>query len=296
MKLVVVVGPTASGKTALALRLAEVAGGEIVSADSQQVYRGMDIGTGKASAEERARVRHHLLDVVDPDDTMTAARFAGLADQVLSSLRVPGIVAGGTGLYVRALLEGLFEGPGADAALRERLATEPTETLRERLATVDPETHARLLPGDRLRFIRALEVHALTGRPISAWQAEHRAARKPRFDTRIVALAPPRPELVARIEARVDQMMAAGFLDEVRALHAAGYGDTRALGAIGYRELGAHLRGEMSLDAAISQVKQATRRYARRQVGWWRPDPGVAWYTSAAEVKVAELAAWLRQP
>jgi len=297
VKLAVIVGPTASGKTALALRLAEATGGEIVSADSQQVYRGMDIGTGKATPAERARVRHHLIDVVDPDDTMTAARFAGLADQAIAEMDargVPAIVAGGTGLYVRALLGGLFPGPAADPAVRARLEAESTEALEARLAAVDPG--ARLLPGDRVRLIRALEVFELTGRPISDWQREHREQAAARYPSRIIGLAPPKDELGTRIDTRVDDMMAAGFLDEVRRLHAAGYAGARSLGAIGYRELGAHLGGELDLRAAILAIKQATRRYARRQLGWWRPDPAVAWYRSPGEVDLAELTAWLRQP
>jgi tRNA dimethylallyltransferase len=148
-----------------------------------------------------------------------------------------------------------------------------------------------------VRLIRALEVHELTGKPISEWRKEHQAAQAaPRYAARLVGLAPPRPELVAKIDARIDEMMAAGFLDEVRRLHAAGYAETRALGAIGYRELGAHLRGEVGLAEAVVTTKQATRRYARRQLGWWRPDPAVTWYRSPREVDVAELAAWLREP
>jgi len=300
-RLVVVVGPTASGKSALAMQLAEAAGGEVLSADSQQVYRGMDIGTAKVSPADRARVRHHLIDVVDPDDTMTAARFAGLADAAIADAAargVPIVVAGGTGLYVRALLEGLFDGPGADPALRARLEEEPTEALRARLAEVDPPSHARVLAGDRVRIIRALEVHALTGRPISEWQAEHPHGKVPRrYPAQLVGLDPPRPELVARIDVRVDHMIASGLADEVRGLEAAGYPcSLRSLGAIGYREMCAHLHGKLTLADAAAAIKQATRRYARRQLTWHRPDATVTWYRSPAEVPVAPLAAWLRSP
>src|SRR5262249_20538707 len=182
MRIVLIVGPTASGKSALALRVAEAAGGEIVSADSQQVYRGMDIGTGKVGPGERARVVHHLIDVVTPAETMTAARFAELPDAAIPGAAArgrPSVVAGGTALYVRALLFGLFAGPGADAELRARLEAEGAAALHERLRTVDPEAAARILANDVRRLVRALEVHALTGQPISAHQQRHDVRRAP---------------------------------------------------------------------------------------------------------------------
>jgi tRNA dimethylallyltransferase len=303
MKMVFVVGPTAAGKTELAMRIAEAAGGEILSADSQQVYRGMDIGTGKATAEQQARVRHHLIDVVDPSEEMTAARYVELADAAIADMarRGKGVVGcGGTGLYVRAFLYGLFPGPPADRAFRDRLAAEAAATgvdkLWERLAAVDPPAAARIERRDLIRITRALEVHELTGRPMSEHQAAHdftKLAR--RHDVRLVGLAPPRAELVERIHARVDAMIAGGLVDEVKRLLAAGHDPgARAFAAIGYREIIAHLAGDLALEAAVEQIKKATRRYARRQTIWFRADPTVTWYKAAADVNIGELAAFSR--
>ena len=299
MKIVVIVGPTASGKTALSLRLADAAApAEIVSADSQQVYRGMDVGTGKVSPAERARVPHHLLDVLAPGETMTAARYAELADAALAGIHARGaaaVVVGGTGLYVRALLYGLFEGPGADAALRARLEAQGAAALHARLSRSDPEAAARIDPNDLRRLVRALEVEELTGVPMSEHQRRHDVRNAPRrYQARLVGLDPPRAELHRRIGARVDAMLAGGILDEARALAAAQAGGARAFDAIGYRELLAHLRGELDLAAAAEAMKAATRRYARRQLGWFRSEAEVAWYTSEADVDTRELAAWLR--
>lgn len=296
-RLVLVVGPTAAGKTELALRLAEAAGGEIVSADSQQVYVGMDIGTNKATAAEQARVRHHLVDLVPPDQSMTAARWAGLADDIIAR-GTPIVVCGGTGLYVRALLYGLFEGPPADPAVRARLEAEPLPALHARLAEVDPRAAARIHATDRVRMVRALEVFELTGVPISTHQDQHDHDKVPlRYQVRGVGLAPPRPRLVERIDARVDQMVAAGLEDEVRRLHAAGYGcELRSFGAIGYREMCAVVEGRLGRHEAIAQIKAATRRYARRQVAWFRSEPWVSWYETASDVDVPGLSAWLREP
>jgi tRNA dimethylallyltransferase len=297
-RLVVVVGPTASGKSALALRLAEAAGAEVVSADSQQVYRGLDIGTGKVSPAERALVPHHLIDVAEPSEVMSAARYAALADAAIADIAARGrpiVVAGGTGLYLRALLHGLFEGPPADAALRAELETQETAALLERLRGVDPEAAARILPNDRRRLVRALEVHALTGVPISTHQRAHDVRHAPsRYPATWVGLDPPRAELGRRIDARVDAMFAAGLVDEVRALAARHPLELRAFDAIGYREVRAHLRGELGLEEARAQVKAATRRYARRQLGWFRAEPAITWYNAADVIDVDALVAWLR--
>jgi tRNA dimethylallyltransferase len=302
-RLVVIVGPTASGKTELAIRLAERANGEIVSADSQQVYRGMDIGTGKATAAERARVPHHLLDVVDPDEPMTAARYVSLADAAAADILARGrtvVMAGGTGLYLRAFLYGLFEGPAADEELRARLAEEAARigvpALWDRLASVDPSAASKIDRNDLIRITRALEVFELTGVPISEHQRRHDFTKLPRrHDATIIGLSPPRAELVARIDERVEAMFAAGLVDEVRALEAAGYPcSLRAFAAIGYREVCAHLRGEIALPQCVAAVKKATRRYARRQMVWFRSDPTIVWYERATAVDVGPLADWLR--
>lgn len=302
--LVVIVGPTAAGKSGVAMALAERAGAEIVSADSQQVYTGMDIGTGKVSAEERARVRHHLVDVIAPDQQMTAARFVELADAAIAEVAGRGrpvVVAGGTGLYVRALLLGLFEGPPADPALRARLHAEAeagggAPALWERLRRVDPESCLRIDRNDLRRIVRALEVHELTGTPMSVHQAGHDFRKLPfRYPVRLVGLAPERARLYKRIDARVDAMMRAGLLAEVQALRAAGIGPgVRSQAAIGYAELHQHLDGGVALDKAVWRIKQNSRRYARRQLGWYRGDPRVTWHQDPSDVDLRALERYLR--
>jgi tRNA dimethylallyltransferase len=303
-RLVVIVGPTASGKTKLALALAERVGGEVVSADSQQVYVGMDVGTGKVSAEERARIRHHVIDVIRPDEQMTAARFVELADAAIGDVTRRGkvvVVAGGTGLYVRALLFGLFEGPAADAELRARLCAEAeagggAPALWERLRSVDPESAARIERNDLRRIVRALEVHELTGTPMSVHQAQHDFKRLPlRYPVRLVGLAPERERLYQRIEARVDEMMAAGLLGEVERLRAQGIGPHhRSQAAIGYAELHQHLDGASSLEDAVGRIKQNSRRYARRQMVWYRDDRRVHWHREPSEIDLEALERYLR--
>ena len=298
-RLVVVVGPTGAGKTGLAIELAERAGGEVISADSQQVYVGMDIGTGKATPAERARVRHHLIDVVRPDAEMTAARFVELADAAIADVTARGktaVVCGGTGLYVRALLLGLFAGPGRDPDLRARLDAEAdVDALHARLASIDPELAARVDRNDRKRIVRALEVWELTGVPMSEHQRrhDHRAAT-PRYPARLIGLAPPRDALYRRIDQRVDEMIAAGLVDEVRALRDAGYQPPlRSQQAIGYAELHETFAGRLTLDRAIELIKRNSRRYARRQISWYRPDPAVAWAEGPRAVDLASLAEYL---
>jgi len=300
-RLVVIVGPTASGKTQLALELARAAGAEIVSADSQQVYRGMDNGTGKASAAERAEVRHHLIDVIDPDQEMTAARFCELADRAIADAAarsVPVVVAGGTGLYVRALLLGLFAGPPADPALRARLRAEGLPALRARLAEADPMSAARIDPNDEKRTIRALEVLELTGEPMSVHQERHDHRRvEPRYPARVIGLSPARPELYRRIDERVDQMMSAGLLDEVIRLRAAGYGlHLRSQLAIGYAELHRHLDGVLPLGDSIRLIQRNSRHYARRQLSWYRGDPAVTWHPDPRAVAIDDLERYLTEP
>ena len=306
-RLVVVVGPTGAGKSQLAIELARAAGGEVVSADSQQVYRGMDIGTGKVTAAERAGVPHHLLDVIDPDQDMTAARFAELADAAIAGAAARGapvVVAGGTGLYVRVLLLGLFAGPPADPALRSRLEAEAAAgggapALWERLRAVDPEGAGRIDRNDLKRIIRALEVCELTGVPMSHHQRAHDHRRvPPRYPARLVGLRPPdRDELYRRIDARVDAMLAAGLLEEVVRLRRAGFGPgLRSQQAIGYAELHRHLDGALTRDDAVRLIKRNSRRYARRQLGWYRGDPRVEWHGEASAVAIGDLESYLRGP
>jgi tRNA dimethylallyltransferase len=275
---VAVLGPTASGKSALGLALAERLDGEILCCDSMQVYRGMDVGTAKATAEERRRRPHHLLDLVDPGQPFHAAAWAVAARTAIAEVsgrgRLP-IIVGGTGLYFRALVRGLFDAPPADPVIRARHQAEAAaagvESLHRRLAEVDPATAARLLPGDLLRISRALEIYEQTGQSIS--ERHQRSEPPPSLPMFAVVLEPPTAELRPRIAARVQAMMAAGFLDEVRGLRAAGFGDTRALQAIGYRELGHHLDGTITLPAAITEIERVTVAYARRQRTWFRREP-----------------------
>lgn len=304
-RLVVIVGPTGAGKTALALALAAATDGEIVSCDSQQVYRGMDVGTGKAGAAERAAARHHLLDVLAPDEEMTAARFVALADAAIADIAGRGravILCGGTGLYVRALLFGLFEGPPADAALRAQLdavaAAEGTAALWRRLDAIDPDSAARIDPHDRKRLIRALEVHAVTGVTLSEHHRRHDHRRvPPRYPHRVIGLAPERAALYAAIDARVDAMIAAGLAAEVAALRAAGYAPPlRSQQAIGYAELHAAAEGVHDLARAVELIKRNSRHYARRQLSWYRGQGDVEWAPAPGAVDLADLAAYLRPP
>ena len=278
------VGPTASGKTELAVRLAEERNGEIVSADSVQVYRRFDLGSGKPSVEERSRAPHHLVDVCEPDEPLDAAGWEALATRAIDEIRARGrepIVCGGTFLWVKALIFGLAEAPAADPAIRARHRVEAEAAgrpaLHARLATIDPEAARKLAPNDLVRVSRALEVHELTGVPLSRWQAEH-GFRSPRYDARLLGVRREREELDRRIEARVRAMLAAGWIDEVRSLVAAGYGESRAMGAVGYKQVHAALAAGTPIDTGVLAVSivRATRIFARRQRTWLREQP-VEW-------------------
>jgi len=282
--LIAVVGPTASGKSALALRLAEAAGGEIVSCDSLQVYRGLDVGSAKASPEERGRVRHHLLDVAAPGQHFSAADYARLARAALLEIDARGavpIVAGGTGLYLRALLEGLFEGPARDAALRarfERLAGRFGDARVHRLLRrVDPAAAARTSLRDRVRVVRALEVYWTSGRPITEHQ---RRPLAPLLGYRVLTLGlcPPRERLRRAVEARTEAMFAGGLLDEVRRLVAEHGADLPPLRAIGYRQALALLQGTMDEARARHDMVADTMRYAKRQMTWFRHQAQAHWF------------------
>jgi tRNA dimethylallyltransferase len=301
---VAILGPTASGKSALGLALAQAfaarGGGEILCCDSMQVYRGMDIGTAKPTAAEQALVPHHLLDLVTPDEGFQAARWAALARQAVAEVRGRGrlpIIVGGTGLYYRALVRGLFQAPPADAAIRARHEAEAAAAgvpaLHARLAAVDPAAAARILRNDLVRVSRALEVYEQTGVPLTEL---HRRALPPApLQVFAVVLDPPLPALRARIEARVDDMMAAGLLDEVTRLRGAGYAAARALGGLGYKQLGAHLDGGPSLADAVLETKRATAAYARRQRTWFRKEDAamrVAAPPAAADLGAAVAAAF----
>jgi tRNA dimethylallyltransferase len=301
-RLVVIVGPTGAGKTRLAMQLAEHTGGEVVSADSQQVYAGMDIGTGKVTADERARVPHHVLDVVRPDEDMTAQRFIELADRAITDAWARGkrvIVCGGTGLYVRALLLGLFAGPPASPALREELGEiarkSGTAALHAELVRVDPAAAAKIDRNDAKRIIRAVEVFRLTGEPMSAHQAKHdHRSAPPRYEARLVGLAPERDALYRTIDRRVDTMIEAGLEHEVDQLRDQGYRPPlRSQQAIGYAELHDAAEGVVPRVRAIELIKRNSRHYARRQLSWYRPDAAIRWHLDPDAVDLTDLERYL---
>ena len=279
----VILGPTASGKSDLAMALARRLGGEILSVDSMQVYRGMDIGTAKPTAAERAEIPHHLIDLVDPNEEFTVARFVELADEVIGKVRTPLIATGGTPLYYKALFEGLFEGPPADASIRQRLAQEPGEALHRRLSEVDPPAAARIHANDTRRLIRALEVYELTGQPITSFQTDWSAPAN-RHPATWIGLNWDKETLNRRINARVKSMIAAGWLDETRELlRRYGTLSKTAAEATGYADLIAHVQGKTKLEEAIEQIKISTRQLARKQMKWFRRWPQVTWLQGEGE-------------
>lgn len=294
-QLVIISGPTATGKTALAIELATRYEAEIVSADSRQVYRYLDIGTAKPTPEQRETAPHHLLDVVNPDEQFDTARFRLLAlDAIRDSLRRGKrvLVVGGTGLYLRALTRGLFAGPPADPALRARLyeheQSEGRGFLHRWLTSVDPEAAARLHPNDTVRLIRALEVSLLTGTPLSQWQREH-GFRDRSFATLTVSLVMERETLARRIEQRCRQMVYDGLVEEVRRLWDMGYGpELSPLQTIGYAQVGEMLHGRCGLEDALTQMTRETRRLAKRQLTWLRAEPEVRWFAPTQMREIAE--------
>ena len=296
-KIVIVLGPTAVGKTELALAVAPKVNAEIVNADSQQVYRYLDIGTGKPSKPERERVRHHLIDVVNPDEDFNAARYRQLAAASIDEIHKRGakvLVSGGTGLYLKALTGGLFSGPSQDTELRANLEREIAQiglaALYDRLIAVDPSAHAKIHPNDRQRVIRALEVYQSTGRPLSEWQNEHRFQEEA-FQVLKIGLARARAELYDLINRRSESMIRAGLLDEVRGLMERGYElDLKPLRSVGYRQMGEVIEGIKGLPEAMAEMKQETRRLAKRQLTWFRSDPEIRWFhPEKQEREIGEL-------
>ena len=283
-RLIVIVGPTGVGKTAMALQLAGRWGGEIVSADSMQVYRGMDIGTAKPTSDQRRQIPHHLLDVVDPDESFHASRYCDLAHGVIVRLhgeKKPVFVVGGTGLYVRALLGGLIDGPGRDETLRQELKEEMERSgkacLYGRLLKSDPRAAARINPHDGVRIVRALEILELTGRSIVDHQDDHRFRERP-YEVLMIGLMLDREQLQARIDRRTERMIADGFVEEVRGLLEKGYaGSLHSMQSPGYRPLVACLAGQTDLQEAARRIKRDTRRYAKRQMTWFAAEREIIW-------------------
>jgi tRNA dimethylallyltransferase len=302
--LLAIVGPTAMGKTALALHLAQALDGEIVSADSRLFYRGMDIGTAKPTAEERARVPHHLVDIANPDETVGLAEFQEQAyaaiDDILARCKLP-LLVGGTGQYVRAVLEG-WRVPRVppDADLRAELEAEAEReghaALHARLAQLDPAAAERIDPRNVRRVIRALEVCTLTDRPIS----EQQGREPPPYRILQIGLTMAREALYARADARIEAMMAAGLEAEVRRLVEAGYGwELPAMSGLGYVQFKPYFENVATLEQAVAEIKRDTRRFIRHQYNWFRPsDPAIQWFdaseTAAAEIE-AVVKAWLKQ-
>jgi tRNA dimethylallyltransferase len=279
----VLTGPTGSGKTARSIEMATELGAEIISMDSMTLYRGMDIGTAKPSAAEQRQVPHHLLDVLDPWESASVAWWRKRAMAIARDIEARGkrvLLVGGTPLYLKSVMYGLFPGPPANQAIRARLsqdaAREGPEALHRQLSRVDAQAALRLHPRDLGRIIRALEVHEITGRPISEWQQEWSRASRAPADGRIICLDPPRERLYEHINRRVDAMIAAGFIDEVRWLMQRGRPMSReASQALGYKEISTYLDGKASLDEAIEQTKTRSRNFAKRQLTWFRHLPGV---------------------
>ena len=291
-RLIVVGGPTASGKSALAVALCRRLRGEVVSCDSMQLYQGMDIGTATPTPEEMEGVPHHLLSVLQPGTPCSAAAYRNMAlpviEDIVSRGKIP-VLCGGTGLYIDALTRPLGFSVQGDEALRRELEALPREALHRRLFQVDPESAARLHPNDRRRVVRALEVYQLTGIPLSRHMARDRG-RSGDFSGVLFALDWPRPTLYARIDRRVEQMMEQGLVQEVQRLLAGGLkaGDT-AMQAIGYKELAAYFAGEGDLSQAVSAIQQHTRHYAKRQLTWFRRDERVHWLAAEGR-KIEDIA------
>lgn len=280
-----VVGPTASGKSELGIRLALARNGEIINLDSVQVYRGINIATAKVPQAERQGVPHHLIDIVEPTENFTAGDYARLAARTIQEVEArnhTAILVGGTGFYLRALVKPLFEGPPTDTKLRERLAVlrdrRGAEHLHRMLARVDTQAALNLSPRDWPRTMRALEVYFQTGRRISESQPEMPPAPEFASRIRVIALNPPREELYARINKRADEMFDSGLVEEVESLISSGIPPSaKAFQAHGYRRVVEYLQGSRTREDALNQMKLDTRHYAKRQLSWWRSWPGVKW-------------------
>lgn len=279
-RILILTGPTCVGKTGISLLIAEYLDTEIISADSMQIYRGMDIGTAKPSNDERRRVKHHIIDIVEPSERYSAGRFIDDVTPIIKSLHSKGkipLVVGGTGLYIRAMTRGIFEAPSADAGLRaylKELEESSPGILYERLQELDPEKASMLKPGDLRRIIRALEVILKTGSPMSVLERE---STKPLpYDFIKIGLTRQRRELYRMIEERVDEMFEQGLVEEVRKLLDKNPSET-PLQAIGYKEVVGYLRGEQSIEETKHLIKKATKRYAKRQFTWFRKEPDIQW-------------------
>ena len=293
-KIVVIGGPTAVGKTGVTIRVAERIYGEVVNADSMQIYRYMNIGTAKPTPEERRRIAHHMIDVADPDESYDAARFSlearKAADGVLKRHRVP-LVAGGTGFYIRAFLYGLCDAAPEDPAIRVRLREEAgrsgAESMHRKLAACDPEAAGKIHPNDIYRIVRALEVYETCGIPLTEFRRRHAFADAP-YESLSIVLDMDRTELYERIDRRVDRMVAEGLAEEVERLFEMGYDERlKPMQSLGYRHMGDYIRGRVDRDTAVETLKRDTRHYAKRQLTWFRKDPQALWFSPAQTDRIA---------
>lgn len=283
--IIVVCGPTGIGKTATAIGLSRALGGRIINADSMQIYRYMDIGTAKPTAEEQAQVPHDLVDIVDPDEPYDAARFSAEADERIRAFRAEGlvpVVAGGTGLYIKALVSGLFRANPADKAILARLEEECREkgpaVLHARLSELDPAAAGRIHPNDAFRIIRAIEIFETTGKPLSEYHEAHGFSDQP-YRVLKLGLSMDRERLYDRINRRVDLMIEMGLVDEVKSLLDRGYSsDLKSMGSLGYRHISAWLESRETWEETVRLLKRDTRRYAKRQMTWFRADPSIEWF------------------
>ena len=294
-RIIIICGPTGVGKSAAAVALAKRFGGEIVSADSQSVWQGFDIGTAKPSAAERLAVSHQLIDVAGPSEKFDAARFVKLADAAIEGVAARGavpLVVGGTGMYLRMLVHGICEAPPRDARVRRIIEKEVEERgvreLHEELRLIDPESALKISPGDTSRIVRALEIFRVTGAPASAVRGRH-AFGGLRYDALKIGLEVERAELYRRIEERVDRMMEQGLVEEVRLLLERYDPSVQPFAAVGYKEIVAHLKGEYGLEDAVKLVKQHTRNLAKRQLTWFRADPDIRWFDPGDMDSIADL-------
>ncbi|OGP74991.1 MAG: tRNA (adenosine(37)-N6)-dimethylallyltransferase MiaA [Deltaproteobacteria bacterium RBG_16_49_23] len=304
-RLVILLGPTGAGKSGLAIELAEAFGGEILNADSMQVYRYMDIGTAKPTPEERQRIKHHLVDLVTPDQPFHAGLYRTLGKKTIDSLHrkeTPIFVTGGTGLYIKALTQGLFAGPKINPAVREKLKHEAGEKggylLYRRLREGDPEAAARIHSNDLFRIIRALEVFESTGMPISFFRNQHRFGDRP-YLTLKIGIEIDRERLYRRIEERVDRMIERGLLQEVKGLLEMGYGPAlKPMQSLGYKQMLQFLSNQLEWDEAVRQMKRDTRHYAKRQWTWFKADREVIWRDASTDrAKIfEEVKSFLREP
>lgn len=289
--ILVIAGSTATGKTAAAIEIARQLGGELVGADSVQVYRGFDIGSAKPSAAELRGVAHHLIDVFDPNQEVDAMAYAALGDAAIRDIvgrgRFP-IVVGGTGLWIRALIRGLVDVPAVDRVIRKRLEEaamkDGAPALHARLGEVDPISAKAIHPNDSLRIVRALEVYEQTGMPLGALRAEH-ALGQARYRALLIVLELEHESHGAVIEDRARRMLEAGWVDEVRSLRERWGDEIRPLGSVGYREVLEHIRDDVPIEETVRRIRKSTRIYARRQRTWFRSEPGVSWRSESAELR-----------